>query len=348
MIYLLILFLLVLLVCGGLYAIAWKGITAHFAGRCDEDPNLRYLTAADFPDLACREVLFPSGTRQLSGAFYVQAGHKGDRGLILFCHGYGAGHHSYTRLIHDFCLRGYTVFSWDNTGCAASPGEGIRSFYQGVKDLQAAFTYLRTIPHFDEWPIALCGHSWGGYVVCQAPALPEAARVKAIAAFSPLEDPAVNIAAQMAARTHLPAPLFLPFVRLVLVRLDGRAAIKPCSQVLTDGKIPAILYHGTADTSVPPENSVVKAPATGDDPKLRTRMLQGRGHNVYQTTEAEQYLAKTFAGIAVAVAEKAKKKPGSAARLEALYAHIDYDLITETDPAILEEVCAFYERAFTA
>ena len=56
-------------------------------------------------------------------------------GVIVFVHGMGAGHLSYTTEINTIAKSGYKVLSYDNTGCCASDGKSMNGFYQAVLDL---------------------------------------------------------------------------------------------------------------------------------------------------------------------------------------------------------------------
>ena len=63
---------------------------------------------------------------------------------------------------------------------------------------------------------------------------------------------------------------------------------------------------------------------------------ENKGHNVYLSDRAEKYLHETFAEIA------AKKKRGENA--DALYAAVDYDLMTEEDESVMSIAVSFCDE----
>lgn len=317
-----------------------------FGKRCDENPQLRYKTEKDFSRLKAEPVSFSSGKNTLSGAWYHVLPQDQCKAIVLFIHGMGAGHHSYTTEIHTLAQAGFLVLSYDQTGCAASTGKNIRSFYQGVRDLDAALRFIGSDPEKSCLPMGILGHSWGGYIACQAPSLESASRIQAIAALSPVNDPGELITAQIAAKIKLPRQLILPFVKAVLFLLDGSAALLPCSQILLAHQVPALIYHGDQDTMVPLSFSPVSAPDIQAAPPIQTRICPGRSHNVYQSKRSEDYLNKTFAQIGIAWDQLKKtrekeKAADASGHLQQLYRQVDYDLITEEDPAVMTEITDF-------
>jgi len=111
-----------------------------------------------------REVRFNSGGNSLQGFIY---GMENDRGLIVISHGLGGSADFYLAIIMHFVDRGWRVFAFNNTGTAGSEGESVRGLTQSVIDLDAALTFIaRSDSLFDNLPVMLIGHSWGGFAVC--------------------------------------------------------------------------------------------------------------------------------------------------------------------------------------
>ena len=92
------------------------------------------------------------------------------RGIIIIAHGFGAGHNSYMDCADYFARNGYLVFAYDATGNDESEGLGqgnsLGGIPQGVIDLEHAISFVEESGNFPDLPIALFGHSWGGYSAC--------------------------------------------------------------------------------------------------------------------------------------------------------------------------------------
>ena len=341
-------FLIVILVILAAAALLFilTGICLHlfFGRRWEENPSLRYKTEQDFPDMKAEPVSFLSGNNRLSGAFYSTLPEEKLSGLVIFVHGIGAGHHSYTTEIHTLAQAGFLVLSYDQTGCVASEGKSMRSFYQGVRDLNAALRFLEADESKKQMPVGIVGHSWGAYITCQAMALQSAYRVRAIVALSAFNRADTLLSGQISAATRLPARLLRPFIRLHLYILDGSAGTRSCSDALRRNMTPALLFHGLADSSVPVSCSPATDRTLCAEPHITTHLLKNRYHNVYQTAESEQYLNETFAAIGKAQEEAKKQTPETKEHLESLYSQIDYERITEEDPAVMREITDFLHR----
>ena len=74
-----------------------------FGKRCEGNPNLKYFTADDFEELDSKKIEFKSNKEQmLRGFIYTNKNIKEYKGIVVFVHGMGAGHLSYTTEINTF------------------------------------------------------------------------------------------------------------------------------------------------------------------------------------------------------------------------------------------------------
>ena len=88
------------------------------------------------------------------------------KGLIVIAHGMGGGGHTaYMPFIDYFTSFGYRVFAYDARGNDESGGDSVEGLPQGIVDLDNAICHTKTIAEYEDLPIALFGHSWGGYAV---------------------------------------------------------------------------------------------------------------------------------------------------------------------------------------
>lgn len=222
--------------------------SAGFSKRCEGNENLKYLKAKNFDNLNARPISFKSDKNQTLNGF-IYSGAKTDKykALIIFSHGMGAGHLSYTTEINYFAQKGYLVLAYDNTGTCSSEGKKLYGFAQGVIDLNSAIRFASSRDDIKELPILLMGHSWGGYSVCNAPALASDVDIRGIVAFSPFNS--VNRLISDIAKLKLKIGLsFLhPFFDAVnFFRFGKNGLLKSCTTIASN-EIPTLILHGGND-----------------------------------------------------------------------------------------------------
>ena len=141
-------------VVAGLYA-----ARKIFCRRYDGNPNLRYFQAEDFEGLKAEPVSFGSGDATLRGYIYSYDGDA--KGAVIFSHGFGAGHTSYTTEIARLASFGYKVLAFDNTGCMESGGDTLVGFDRGVADLLAAAEFAEKDVRLKAYKKAFVGRIFG-------------------------------------------------------------------------------------------------------------------------------------------------------------------------------------------
>lgn len=322
-----------------LTAFAWLILQSVFGKRCGGNPNLTYYTAADFEGLSARPVEFPSNKGQLlRGNLYFHAESAPYRALLVFVHGMGGGHLSYTTEINTLAQKGFLVLSYDQTGTCSSEGKSLVGFTQGALDLRAALDFVKSNPELNRYPVLLAGHSWGGYTVCQA--LQFSPDVKAVAALSAFEDESALVCGLTKGQIGLSLGFLKPFYKLANRLKFGRAANRKTSDILKEAKVPVLLLHGEEDRIVSLENSAaIRFSGWNATPLVKGILYPGKFHNVYQSLESEQYLGETFAKI-TAVEKRFKGKLPPEEK-EALYGAIDFRKMTEEDPEVMDFLSDF-------
>ena len=153
-------------------------------GRYDGDPAQYYFSPHDFPGIQSESYdITGDHDVTLKGFFYYYDTLQADR-LVIFDHGIGAGHLAYFTEIEYLARNGYTVYSYDHTGCVSSGGSGILGFAQGVNDLDHVLHALRQDARFAQSSFRLVGHSWGGYSAMNVAAFhPEVTHIVSLAGF---------------------------------------------------------------------------------------------------------------------------------------------------------------------
>ena len=319
-------------------SMAFLCLHAAFGVRCEGNSDLKYFTHEDFEDLDAKPVSFLSDRGQrLNGAVYTYRGVE-PSGLVIFAHGMGGGHLSYTTDIRTITKAGFAVLAYDNTGTMASEGRSLHSFYQAVKDLRAALNFVHGDKKLSEYKIVLAGHSWGAYTVCQALAFAED-QVAGVVAFSPPDSAARVICDNMSQAVGIPMIWILPALWTASVIRGGWSSRHKSSSVLlkTD-KVPVMILQGDADTAVLLKNSPLSNPKVMAKKNITGIIYEGKAHNVYQTKESEKYLNKVFNAIAKAQKKYGKNIPEDE---KAKVYDIDYELIVQEDDNVMRVVTNF-------
>ena len=276
-----------------------------FGTRCEGNPNLKYFTHEDFDDLEAEPVSFKSDKGQSINGFVYTCYDKEPKAIVVFAHGMGGGHLSYTTEIHTLAKAGYAVLAYDNTGTMASEGKALGSFYQAVKDLRSALKFISETEELKGFKIVLAGHSWGAYTVCQSLAFAEE-RVSGVVAFSPPDSTAKVVCDSMKRMMKIPMGWLLPSMWLASVIKGGISASHTCTSILLKTKkVPVMLLQGDKDEMVTLKNSPISYLDIMAKDNITSVLYEGRAHNVYQSKASEDYLNKTFSEIS-----KIKKQYG--------------------------------------
>ena len=157
--------------------------------RCDDTETVFYFSPSHFPGLAAEPYSFKSSMgHSLRGYIYSYENPIPKR-LVVFDHGFGGGHLAYMKEIEILAKHGYTVFSYDHTGCMESGGEGPNGLSQSLCDLNDCITVIKNDSRFSGFDISVMGHSWGAYSTLNISSLhPEISRVVAMCGFVSVEE----------------------------------------------------------------------------------------------------------------------------------------------------------------
>ena len=266
----------------------------------------------------------------LKGAFYYVGQLQPDK-LIVFDHGIGAGHYAYLKEIDCLARNGYTVYSYDHTGCVATGGTGILGFAQGINDLDHVLTALQNDPRFSSVPRKLIGHSWGGYASMNVSALhPEVTHVVSLAGF---------LSARSLVEQYIPKA-FLKYSGEVMDRerqhnpayadMDARESLQKSQtrllhlQSRDDSKVKFEL--GTEPLSA----------ALAERPHTEFLVVDHKNHDPQRTEAAAAANAAMLADL-----QKQKKHLKTPAQQQAFQAAYDWDQITQQDPIVWQKILTF-------
>ena len=271
---LIILLCLILLLVGGWWALSVSIYNENFNKRFTSyEPMM--LHVEDFDGLQCEQCEFPSDKGQKLAGYLYSTG-KEPRGLIVIAHGLGAGHNSYMDCANYFAQNGYNVFAYDATGNDASEGEGVGGIPQGAADLDYAISYAES--RFPELPVALFGHSWGGYSVCAV--LTYHPEVRAV-----IECCGCNRASDLFEAGGLEQAggviyTMMPFIRLHERIHYGKYAANTAMDGFAASDAAVMAVHSADDDVVPIRYGYdLYYEKYKNDPRFVFRRFENRGHN---------------------------------------------------------------------
>lgn len=234
----------------------------------------------DFEGLQRTKYEFRSNEGQkLTGYLY----HRGEdqHGIVVMAHGFGGGgHNSYMDCADYFARHGYYVFAYDVTGNDESEGDGVGGLPQGVIDLDYAITFVEESGNFPDLPIALFGHSWGGYSVCSV--LTYHPEVKAVIACSGFNSPPDLFEAEGKKQIGNGIHLMLPFVKLHERIHYGKYASNTALDGFSWSNAAVMIVHSFDDETVPVEYGYdIYYKKYKDDSRFHFVPLENKGHNYF-------------------------------------------------------------------
>lgn len=299
--------------------------------RADGNPLLSYFSVADFPGLQRTPFDFLGNNGQkLQGYFYYYPSPRKDR-LIVFDHGMGGGHDSYMKEIELIARRGYTVFTYDHTGCKESEGENTVGFAQSLCDLDYAVNALRTVKEYRDARLSVIGHSWGGFASLNISALhPEIESCVSLSGFIGVERMIEQFFSGI-----------LKFYRPSVLRLERESSpmysLIDARRSLNDTKARILYIASDDDPTVKKEyhyDSLV-----GNE-KIELMLVHGKKHNPNYSDEAVAELEKMSSAMAEGIKNNSFKTPEDAERFRTSW---DWHKMTEQDEMVWERIFSFIE-----
>ena len=305
-------------------------------GRYDGEPAQYYFSPKDFPNIKSEPFDIEGDHHvMLKGFFYYYDKMNPDR-MIIFDHGIGAGHFAYLKEIEYLVRHGYTVYSYDHTGCVSTGGSGILGFAQGVNDLDHVLTALKKDPRFIGKKWKLMGHSWGAYSAMNVSALhPEVTHVVSLAGF---------LSARSLVEQYIPK-MFLKYSDEVMDRER---------------------QHNPKYTDMDARDSLKKSRAkllhlqSHDDKKVLfelgyeplSKALSGRADTTFIALDHRNHDPQRTDAAAAAHAQmmeemnqlKKKKKLDTRQEQEAFQKSHDWNVIYQQDPEIWDKILKFLEN----
>lgn len=268
------------------------------------------------------------------------------RGLIVFRHGIFSQHSDYLALITALVDKGWRIFAYDALGCGESDGDSALGMSQSPIDVAAAVQFARASGLADGMPLALWGHSWGGYGV--AAALKTCPDVSACVTMSGYDSP-MKILDYSATSSFGPlGTLQHPFLWLNTYLDFGANADLSASDAILDSGVPTLIIQGSEDTTVPYENVSIAGTLEERQQELASAKIdvitkatpKRSGHNNYfYSPESQAYLDECADTLQQMLDEN--DDDASAPEVTTYLASVDLVRANTADPKLVDEIDGF-------
>ena len=299
-------------------------------GRCDDKGTAYYFSADDFEGLNKEPYSFLSSKGDtLKGYFYYYANPIKNR-LVVFDHGFGAGHLSYMKEIEMLCRHGFLVFSYDHTGCMESGGESANGLGQSLSDLNDCIAALKKEEKLSGYDFSVMGHSWGGFSTLNIASFhPDISHIVVLAGF-------VSVEAMFSQFLPSFLKIFAKPILSVERKYNPESLKRNGAETISDTKAWVLLIYSDTDPAVKKEvhfHALQKALSGRENIKLM--LLKNKGHNPNYTADAVSYFDEYLSTLSKK--NKNKELQSDEAKKE-FVASFDWDRMTAQDEAVWEEI----------
>lgn len=312
-----------------------------------ETPGWMAYSISEFDGLQVEECTFPSNNGQrLAGYRYSRADQE-IKGILVIAHGLGGGgHNTYMDVADYFTANGYLVFAYDATGNDKSEGDSVEGLPQGVIDLDYALRYVKQAEAYQDLPIMLFGHSWGGYSAgsvlnCQG----DVKGAVIVAGF----DRSTDLFEQQGESViGAGIRLFMPYVSMYERLKFGKYATYSAMDGFADSGAGIMVICSKDDTTVPPEMGYERFYQTyGNDARFSFVEYEDRGHSyIYYSEEAMHYRDQLYQDY-TAYVEANGGEYSAEIMTEYMGRHLDKRKCYELDYDLMQRILDFYDSCGT-
>jgi len=319
-----------------IYSFLLYGIINKSIGRrTDKNPMLKYFTAEDYDGLIATPLSFKNkkGTT-LNGFIYHNANTK-NNAIMVFFHGFGAGHQAYTTLINDLVNKvGYPILTFDYTGCDLSEGKKIPNTLQALADGHDFLAYIKTLDDYKDRPMILIGHSWGGFVATNLYPMNKDKKIIKVVALNSVTD--FPLFYKITTRAPF---IFIPINNMLNYFKYGQLAFCTTRKCIKDTPVPHLFIHGEKDESIPFTPFISSLVLQSDIHKrVKFHFEKDRYHNAYLTNESETELRKLQANM------KAYRRAKDKEALHNEIMNFDFNLAVQNDEKIIAMIDHFIKE----
>ena len=310
-------------------------IERQMGKRADKNPLLFYFSAKDYAGLKTKPLSFTNNKGDtLIGKIYYRDEKQTDE-VIVFFHGFGAGHEAYTTLINDLVTtNGMPVLTFDYTGCDLSGGAKIPNTLQALVDGHHFLAYIQTLPEYMNKKLILIGHSWGGFVAANLYPFNKDKNISKVISINGVTD--FGLLYRKAARAPY---LFIVLNNLINLFKYQKFALATTRKSILNTPIPHLFLHGLKDEAIPFTPFISSLVLQTDKHKtIKFHFDKEKHHNIYLTNESEQNLIALQSDLKLLAKNKADEV------LQTKIKTLDYTKLVENDPRILEIINNFIKE----
>lgn len=318
-------FIIVLVISPFMANFIYKKIFNH---RNEKEKYLKYFTPEEL-ELTKEAIEFVSDKKQIIKGYIYCMNKETYKGVVVFSHGMGGPHLAYIKEIQFFAKLGFLVIGYDNTGHGESQGHMIYGFQQGIIDLNYLLDYLKTRKDLENYPIILCGHSWGAYSVSNA----NLEDVSMVISLSSFNHPG-NLLTKMVKRIiRFPFTFLEEYFTHYEKKRFGNC--KETLISLKESKIPFLIIHGKNDELVSVDDSfyLYKVKLSAKE-NINFYLVEDRFHRPLITEEAALYDYQV--NINQKKLSNIKEKNKLEIAKKEFFENLDYELMTQFDEKILK------------
>ena len=310
----------------------------------------RYETASwlefsveDYEGLQMERSDFQSEDVTLAGYKYSKANQE-VKGVVVIAHGLGGGgHNTYMPFIDYFTSNDYYVFAYDARGNDNSGGDSVGGLPQGIICLDNALHHVVAIEEYQNLPITLFGHSWGGYSVGNV--LYMHSDIKAaviVAGFNESEDLLEYQGQQMAgAGVHI----LMPYLKLYeRIKFGKEFTTVSALQGLERTDAGIMIVHSKDDATVPTKYGYDKFyEAFGNSDRFEFVLYEDKGHDYLFYSEAAWAYREQLNADYKSYVEDNGREYSAETKEEFMNGYLDKKQCFEPDPVLMEQILNMFD-----
>ena len=298
----------------------------------------------EFDGLNVKRYTFPSDQGQNLVGYKYYKTLENTKGVVVISHGLGGGgHNSYMDVADFFTSNGYVVFAYDATGNDESEGSSVKGLPQGLIDLDYAIQFVKQTSDFDDLPIMLFGHSWGGYSVGSVLKLqPDVKAVVMVAGFNKSMDIIEEEGKKIAGDG---VRVLLPYISLYERMKFGKYASYNCINGFENTEAGVMIIHSADDEMISKEKGFdVFYDQYKNNPRFSFVKYENRGHDyVFYSERSRDYqdeFNRNFAEYVNSLDEELTIE------LKASYLndHLDKKQLFDLDIELMNSIVKFYDN----